>query len=454
MNAGRRTRMRRRRGSALLLTILFVAIFASLAVALSTAADHNVVQGRNRTEASQAAAMVETGLLLAQRELSGLELVGRDIMDVHAEIANCLQSAWSNSSMLDANGISYDSDAVLVPPIGLTVSDGRSGTVALRLAADAPVGTPEAAVEVQAVGRFGGARHTAYYTLRIVEGGAFSTGLVCAGRLRFREAGLLQGINSDSEGSVLSASAVGTPEVLLEEQSFVSGDAFVVNPNGEVRIRDDGNLLGDAHLEADEPTWPIIDTAAFGPYATEVFTGDPEENQTLVNVRIPAGMNPTFTGNVTVYGVLYIEAPNRVYFDGNTSLCAVVVAEPPTVPDLDTHRVWFRGEVSAISVSNLPDESQFAWARTQTGTFVLAPGYDVRVDSTFGTLPGCMVSGRFRFLGNAAGTVHGWMVSTLDESTVIRHNAAVYINLAGQSGSPAGVSGGYKLVCVPESYRE
>lgn len=441
------------RGSALLLTLVFVALFASLAVALATTAEMSLLVGRNRISASQAEALVETGLLLVQRELSGLPMSGMTAETVHGEIAGHLASVWSGSDMVNTQDITYTADSVVVPAISLPVADGDSGTVTLVIASEGGV-SAATTVTVKATGTYRDATQTAWYDLRIEEGGLQSTGLVCRGRVRVRHQALLQGVNSDEEGSILSASDAGPAEILLRESATVSGNAFVTNPDGEVRVNDDATILGALVVDATEPTWPTVNTAPFEAYVEQNFDGDTSGDLSLSNVRILAGTNPTFNGNVSIFGVLYIEAPNRVRFNGNASACAVIVAEPPAVEDLANNRVWFYGPVSAASVDNLPDTAEYQGIREQTGTFVLAPGSDVRFKDTFNTLPGCLVVGRLRMITNASGTVRGWIAGLVDETNVIKDNSVVMMDLSAVSDSPAGVSGGYKLVCVPESYRE
>ena len=60
------------RGMALLVTVIFVAMFTCVAMALVTMADTNVAIGRNRLQSYQSAALAEIGLLLAQCKLGGL----------------------------------------------------------------------------------------------------------------------------------------------------------------------------------------------------------------------------------------------------------------------------------------------------------------------------------------------------------------------------------------------
>ena len=82
-------------GIALLVTMIFVVLFACVAVALVTLADTNMTIGRNRLQINQAAALADIGLFLAQCELGGLPVSGQDAASVHDEIADHFRAAWS-----------------------------------------------------------------------------------------------------------------------------------------------------------------------------------------------------------------------------------------------------------------------------------------------------------------------------------------------------------------------
>ena len=96
--------------------------------------------------------------------------------------------------------------------------------------------------------------------------------------------------------------------------------------------------------EEDRPEFPVPDVQRFRQYATgPVIDSDTDLSQsTFTNAVIEAGTNPTFTAdNVTIQGILYIEAPNMVMFSKNTTLQGMIVADGD-VNNPGTNQINFR----------------------------------------------------------------------------------------------------------------
>jgi hypothetical protein len=264
----------------------------------------------------------------------------------------------------------------------------------------------------------------------------------------------IQGTNDPSEGSILSASYSTTDPIQLSGNARISGDVKVCNPNGSIQKTGNASIGGNEIIGAEEAEWPSVDTSLFRPYATNVRTSGASENLTLSNIRIPAGTNPTFSGNVTIYGVLYIESPNKVTFSGNANIVGVVVAEPPAVDNLNANQIQFSGNVSASSVENLPSDSQYDGLRDLTGSFLLAPGYSAKFSGNFNTVNGCMVASEFQFTGNATGTIGGGILNLRDSSIKLAGDAVLSIDRENMAENPAGLINPYRLVGVSGSYAE
>ncbi|HUX16737.1 MAG TPA: hypothetical protein VMW52_09710, partial [Phycisphaerae bacterium] len=100
----RLTSLRRgtRRGVALLVTMIFLALFACLAVAIATTSDTNYTVARNRIASQQAAALAESGIQLIQRNLGGVNLScdNSSASALYEAIADKLEDQWASSTMV------------------------------------------------------------------------------------------------------------------------------------------------------------------------------------------------------------------------------------------------------------------------------------------------------------------------------------------------------------------
>ena len=444
------------RGAALLIALIFLVLFASMAVAIAASSGINLTIARNRVATHQAAALAETGLLLLQQNLGGMTVPATpDAEDLHEAIASHLVTAWDASSMLNTADIWSDAEGVHFPMLSVVRDDGRSGTIELTFAADGGV-LSQPTISVESTGRFGNAVRTVRYQMT-TQGGNYTLGAYgIASRSRIRMTGnaRIQGANEDSEGSILSATYSQTRAVKLTGNARASGDVAVCNPSGQIKKTGNAKIGGDKIIGASQPTWPEVDPSVFEPYVESTLSGSTSGNKTFTNIRIPAGTNPTFSGNIKLYGVVYIEAPNNVRFTGNTKVTGVIVAEKPEVESLSANQVRFTGNMSTAGVESLPSDSRFDGLRDLTGSFLLADGYAASFTGNFNTVNGCMVASKFKLTGNAGGTIRGGIINMSDSDFRMTGNARLTIDKESAYGQPAGLKGAYVLVCVPGSYGE
>jgi len=456
----------RGRGSALVLTLIFVAMFASLAAALAVASNTNMTIARNRGDINQASSLVEGALLLAQREMGGLRVTGASAEEVHASIAEHFRQALADSAMLSAQDITSNADGVFFPEIIVPGPNGREGTIELTIVSDGGV-EASPTITVHATGRFADAVRNAYYDFRVESGYRLLADYGVASRspIKMRGNARIDGANNDAEGSLYSCSGSVARAIDMRGRSRISGSAAVSAEGAEIYTGPNAEIAGDRITNAPEHEWPGIDTQQFEQYVESTYTGDSGgghgrgrggggDNDTLINVRIPPNTNPTFNGNVDLYGVVYIESPNEVTFNGNANVCGIIVCEEPAVENLEANQLKFNGNLTVSGVEYLPDDSRFDGLREQTGTFLLAPGYRAKFAGNFSTINGMIVASQFQFSGNAAGTVRGNILNLSDSSFMLTGNAHLTIDKAHASDCPAGLERKYSLVCVTGSYRE
>jgi len=445
----------RHRGTALLVALIFAALFACMAVALAVASESNLAISRNRLEVQQARNLTETGLFLVQREMGGLQVTGSDAAAVHASLADHFRLAWTDADMLEADDITADAEAVTFPAVSVLSRDGRTGTISLTMQADGGV-ADSPTVTVASTGRFGGARRTAYYDFSVRSGyRVFSDyGVASRSPIVVKGGAKIDGANSDAEGSLYSSSTSDTYGIDLQGTAEITGDAAVSGEDVEINKGNNATIGGDQITDAPDHHWPDPEPTHFEQYVESTYTGDgDEEGTTLSNIRIPAGTNPNFE-NVNLYGVVYVESPNKITFNGNTNLCGMVVCEEPTVENYNSNTLTFNGNLTASGVEYLPDDPRYDGIRDEAGTFLLAPGYFAKFNGNFTTIQGYLAAGKLNFTGNASGTVQGGVLNLSDTSLDVAGGAHLTIDKQNADEHPAGFAPRYSLICVSGSYRE
>lgn len=445
-----------RRGVAMLLALVFLAMFTSLAVGLAASADMNMAVSRNSINIHQASAMAEVGVQLVQKHVGGVTIpASHNAADVHAAIGNQLRTALNSSNMVNANGITWNSSNVTVPVITLTRADNRSGTINVTIAASGGA-LDDTTVTVHSTGQFGSATRAVTYNLSTQRGRTVLSdyGMASRSAISMGNNANVRGANDPSEGSILSATYSTTNAIQMSGNAYVSGDGGVVNPNGHISKTSNATIAGQQRIGVQEPQWPQVDQSVFVPYATNVRSTGASSNLTLSNVRIPPNSNPTFSGNLTIFGVLYIQSPNKVNFAGNTNIIGCVICETPAVNNLRNNEVKFTGNLTTSGVENLPAGSQYDGLRDLTGSFLLAPGFSAQFAGNFNTVNGCMVASEFKFSGNAGGRLKGGVVNLQDSTFEVSCNSPIIIDKQHAVENPAGIVSSYSLVCVTGSYVE
>ena len=443
------------RGVALIVSLIFLALFACLALAITTAADMNLSAARNRVASDQAAALAETGLLLVQQELGGLSVPAtHNAADVHKAIATRLVAVLATSTMVNAGAITYGSAGVVLPPITAVMADGRAGTVEAQIQADGGA-LDRPTITVQSVGRFDGAVRTVTYRLGVRNSldGVGKYGIASRSPIEMRGSPTILGANAGWEGSVLSATSVTLDAVTLTGHVEVSGDVAVSGDGARIDTHGSVTIGGEEIYGAPEPEWPTVNTSRFSVYATNVFDGVTSGERVLTNVRVPPGTNPTFNSDVVIQGVLYIESPNRVTFSGNATVRGTIVMQEHAA-GLAANEIFFAGNVESYAIDTLPPEPQFAALRGLTGTFLLAPGAHAKFAGNFGTVNGWMVASGYDFTGNAGGTVCGTIVNLDDTYFRIDGDVDLRFDRSGDTDNPAGLVATYSLASVRGSYSD
>jgi hypothetical protein len=196
--------------------------------------------------------------------------------------------------------------------------------------------------------------------------------------------------------------------------------------------------------------------SVFEPYVTTVIDSntDTTSDATFENPRILANTNPTFSGQVTLKGIVFIETPNVVDFAGGVDITGIIIGDGDVTDNSGQNKITFSGNVSSHPVTELPEAAQFDGLREQTGTFVMAPGFHVSFGGSFDALCGAIAGNGVEFFGNAGGIINGSVINYSGEQMILSGNSDLYFNRSGTTEAPAGFVPEITLEYNPDSYLE
>ncbi len=256
----------------------------------------------------------------------------------------------------------------------------------------------------------------------------------------------LEGVNVEVESNAYIESESALLALSIVGNSHIAGEVKIVNPSAYVHLQGGkagiGGETGSAAMEHVEIgvvpcEFPKMNPAHFIPYATRVLlpTDNTSSAATYENLRIPAGMNPSFSGQATLKGVIFIEAPNVVTFSGGVDVTAIIVTNGDPADDSAENQIRFTGNVTGHPIDELPQESQFDGLHEEVGTFILAPGFKVGFGGSFTTLCGVIAANGIELWGNAGGTIKGSIINYSASQMTLQGNTDLYFNRSGSKNS-------------------
>jgi Tfp pilus assembly protein PilX len=448
-------------GAVLILSMLFVLLFSVLAVSMAGFSTANIHIAQNQCLADSARHCAESGLEVLRYWLSRASISGATApAERFNQLATCLQGELVDASVTNLT-VSYDGSTISLPNVTLDGATGHSFSATISQAgADV--------LQVDVTGTCGSVSRTirADYVFGNRANTVFEFGVASRGPLSLSGNVELDGVNISVESNAYIESEDSILALSIAGNSQIAGNVKIVNPIATVDIQggnagiggDTGQEAVDNHVEFGAPPaeFPEPDPAAFGPYVTNVVDAstDTSVDATFENVRIVAGTNPTFSGHVTLKGVVFVETPNVVTFAGAVDVTAIVVGDGDWTDDSSTNRISFLGNVQSLSVSELPVEEQFAEVREQTGTFVMAPGFHLSFGGNFSCLSGAIAGNGINFFGNAGGTINGSIINYSNEEVSLSGNSDLCFNRSGIEDVPAGFMPEIIVRYDPASYLE
>jgi len=447
---------RAQKGIVLLLCMIFLCVFTTLAVATATLTDTGLQKAENARKADSTRACAESGLDIIRFWLSRVAVSG---LTPSTQVFNQIAATLQND--LSANGInniapSFDGTTITIPDVTLNSQNQQSFCATIT----EPVAER---LQLEVTGKYGQLSKTirVNYTYTTRAHTVFDYGVATKGPLSLAGNIELDGINVSVESDVYIESESDLLALSIIGNSQIAGDVEIANPSASVLLQG-----GQAGIGGETGTDAINNHVDFGVPPTEFPEPNPDyfepyvqgtidmNNTIFENVRIPAGTNPSFAAGATLKGITFIETPNIVNFSGHVDVIGIIVGDGDFTDDSGTSSISFGGTVSSSSVTTLPEEPQFDGIRELTGTFLMSPGFDVSFSGNFGVVNGAIAANGITFDGNAGGEIHGSILNYGDVPMTLSGNSDLLFNRTEAGQVPAGFVPEIILEYLPGSYTE
>ncbi len=449
----------------LIMAMIFLVVFSSLAVAMANFSNANLQVASNLMEANRASVCAESGLETIRYWMDKVAFSGTiDDDERLSYVASSLNEAFEDSGInsLQARDLSeYGYNCIVIPYVVKDSSESeffygilnQPDTDTLRLYV---VGFHDSISRVIQVDYAFGTRANT----------VFDYGVATKGPLSLQGNVLITGLNYAVESNAYIESLNNALALYIKGNSQIGGDVKIANPLGYVDLQggqagiggDTGQDAIDYHVTTGVPVteWPEPDTSYYEGYVTSTMDAntDTSADVTLQNIRIPAGLNPHFSGNATIMGVVFIETPNVVTFTGNVDVTGIIVGDGDWTDDSGSNQIYITGNVSSDPVSDLPADAEFDGIREDEGVFMMAPGFAVSMGGSFSILNGAIAANGVTFFGSAGGTVEGSIINYSDTLMDLSGNTDLYLNRSGLDEVPAGFVPQIIMQYVSSSYSE
>lgn len=460
MIPGRKSIHIKRRGTVLILSLIFVLLFSTLAISTASLCGTNVQVAKNQCNSDKARACAESGLEIIRFWMNQISISGTtDDSQKLNQIANSLQTALSDENISNIT-TSFDGSNIIIPNVVLDSETGQYFSANISQVDNDTIqvdvtGTIDTITRTIRVNYFFGHSASTVFDFGVASRGP----LALSGNVELDGANISVESNAyiESEDSILALSITGN--------SHIGGNVKIVNSLATVNLQGNAGIGGetgqdavDNHVEFGVPNteFPQPNPSYFEHYATNIVDSstDISLDATYENIRIVAGTNPNFTGNATINGVVFVENPNIVTFTGNVDITAIVIGDGDWTDNSQSNSISFLGNVESAPVSELPDTEPFTEIRNETGTFVMAPGFYLSFGGNFTALSGAIAGSGIEFFGNAGGTINGSIINYSNEEMSLCGNSDLYFNRSGIDDIPAGFVPQMTLQYDPESYSE
>ena len=450
--------LQNRRGAVLIISMIFVLIFSTLAVSLATMSGTNVQLASNQHKLNSTLSAAHSGLEAMRYWMDRITIPNSTSpSDYLSTVFSSLQNDLAANSITNISA-GYSSSTITIPPVMLATADNMNFEAAIEQ-------LNNNTLQMDVIGRSEQITRTirVNYNITPKKHPIFDYGIATKGPLHLQGSTDVDGLNESIEADVYIESTNNNDALSLKGSSTIAGDVSISNPLANPSVSNSSSIGGetgqdaiDNHVTIDVKSidFPIPDPAAFEHYVVNTFDSatDTTTDMTLENIRIPADTNPLFSGHVTLKGIVFIETPNIVTFTGNTDIIGIVIGDGDLAyPSVDNQLI-FRGNVDSSSVSQL--DATFGNIREETGTFLLAPGFDASFGGSFNTINGVIAASGIEFFGSAGGTINGSIINYGEDPMTLLGSVDLVFDRSGLTENPAGFETFMVLEFQPDTYSE
>lgn len=453
---------RKHKGAVLIVSMIFVLIFSALAVSMASMSGTNVQISDNQHQVNTALSATHSGLEIVRHYLSSINISGTvSSGEKLAAVAMALQNKFTAAGMSNMSA-NYDeaTSVITIPNVTLSSQFGQTFNATVsEFDADT--------LQVDITGNGGNFNRNVRvrFGFATVGSGVFDYGVATKGPLVMEGQAEMEGVNVSIESSVyIEGNGLAGDAFSITNGASVAGDVSIADPYATYSAGDQasvGGASGDdiddhVHVGIDYAVFPTPDPDHFRVYATGIViddNGDWEHDSVLNNVIIAAGTNPTFASSVVINGIMFIEQPNTVTFSGQTTINGIIIGDGEMDDDGSGSSISFAGQVVSNDMSTLIG-AEFDGIKQETGTFVLAPGFNLDFSGQANNVNGVIAGSGISFSGQAGGTINGSIINYSQAPMSISGQSTLLFNRSGIESDPAGFVPNQVLQFQPSSYSE
>jgi len=444
-----KTNRKNRHGIIMVLALMFMVIFASLSVAILSMSSANAQIADNHQQGNSALVNTHSGVEVVKYFL--------DDMTVPASIETGIQNQLAAKDLTNITATVTGSVITLASvPLDATASENFSTQITIfsdRWQADV-------------TGRNGGIKRKvrSNFDIAVRADSVFDYGVATKGPLLMTGQSDLGAVNLAVESDVFIDTSTAGNAFEIGSKGSVAGNVHIVDPLATFQIGENSQIGGETGEDAEDNIimgvnpveFPVPDTDYFQQYATgDIIDANSNLNdyETLDNVTIAANTNPTFSSDMLIRGVLFIEQPNNVKFAGKAVVQGIIVGDSAVGDESIDNNIDFSGQVECLDVTEL-EGAEFEGISEETGTFLIAPGFSADFSGQSNVINGVIATAGIRFTGQAGGTINGSIVNYSSEPMVMQGQGSLMFNRSGTDENPAGFQPVLRLDYNPSSYSE
>jgi hypothetical protein len=439
------TRPVARRGLAALLAMLFLIIFAAMALGFYAQANIAAQVSGNERRSQEARVAAESGATFMRYHLASVRMPAGLTRDQQfQELFTQLRGRLEGTNGLPTNSLGcYDDpdnskDVISIPKAPNQYVDLGLGTGQRFRATITRSGK-------QFVLRVVGASGATTASPRGIEVGltrlnepnpVFNYGIATRGPLTISGGSMVNGNPDAARGSVLSTTA-SNPAISISGGASITGNVDLTNASGAVS--GSSGVGGAIRKGVASPDFPAVNPEDYIDYLKPretLITTSSNSGTAYTNIHITAGANANFSGGATIKGVVLIDAPNKVTFSGGTTIIGVIVVSNPTEATA-TNSITFSGGSTLSGPENLP-EATFGELTKMTGGSILAPNFTLTMSGGSTSFGGSVIAKAVTLSGGATGTTAGSVISMSTATTSWSGGAGFTFSGSIPSKTPAG----------------